>query len=125
MSPDEWASVKSALLVMLFALVVSMALVVQGLRRVFGIRRKALALSEEHERVALHAQYRLAGQRYQAMAAAAEGEERIAHLRQAIEMWRLANQNRDPGDEDTYEHIKRIIALIEEELTALGAAPEL
>lgn len=94
------------------------------LRRACRIKSRLTALDIEHDRLLLHAQARLAAQKEQLAAEAAAGEARLAHLRQAIRLYREANRLRPPTDEATYRFLCAQIALLEDHLRAAGADPE-
>jgi len=94
-------------------------------RRAMRLRSRQIDLSDEYDRLRIYAESRLAAQKEQALAAKAEtDEQRAAHLRQAIDHWRRANRNRKPTDEDAYQDIIAQIAMLEEDLAAMGLGDE-
>lgn len=95
-----------------------------GLRRLARLRREAQVLWSEHERLFTHAQYRLAAQKHQALAAQTTGAERLEHLRQARALLDQALATRGPGDEDIGRILSDTRAMVDRELAAAQAAAE-
>jgi hypothetical protein len=115
MSPSQ-QQVLPLLAGMAVVLLVTFLMVVGGIRRVVAIRRQMVGLSEEHERLFVHAQTRMAAQKKQALAEQASGDERREHLAEALVLWRQAMQTRDPKDAYSAEFIDNQIAMIEQDL---------
>lgn len=90
-------------------------------RRAMRLRSRQIDLSDEYQRLTIYAESRLAAQKEQVLAARAETDEAKAlHLRQAIDHWRRANRNRKPDDHEAYQDIIAQIAMLEEDLAAMG-----
>ncbi|MBI2297579.1 MAG: hypothetical protein HYU66_01280 [Armatimonadetes bacterium] len=105
------------------AVVFSVLILYGRLRWVFRERRDLTRAAGETARQMTHADHRIAAQRAQARAEAASGDERVAHLREAWRLWRLANQTRLPEDEATFREINGLLDMLEEQLAELGAEP--
>ncbi|MCC7494542.1 MAG: hypothetical protein IT204_19445 [Fimbriimonadaceae bacterium] len=95
-----------------------------GLRRGYAIRDRMLRQRGEHERILSHAQYRVDGQKAHAAALRSTGDEKVAHLWEAIRLFRLAIQTRLVDDRDTYEMLRRTVDSLEDELRAEGVDPD-
>lgn len=124
MDPAAVDKARLMLLVLGFVFVFGVALLIYGLRRIAAIQRRTSELSMEHRRLFSHVQYRLAAQKEHARAEAAAGAERVPHLVRALALWRLANQQRAPGDDAIYREVTTTIGMIETELRELGVELE-
>ena len=102
-----------------FVFIILMMLV--AFRRAYKIRDRQIDLSDEHERLMIYAQARLAAQQAQSRASKAETpEEQAELLRMAIDHWRRAIRNRRPEDQEAYQDITAQLAMVEEDLAAIA-----